>query len=169
MTIELDPARTSEALSCIENLMQFFNHELSAWYPVSLAEHGLYQLRPKAVYWAESNTQPFLLRVDGELAGFAVVDGEVLEPASSRYNLGYFFLVRRFRGRGLAQQAFAQLLQRLPGAWEVYYLAQNQLAGQFWPKTLARLPLQGLTREERVVDDEPSVWFRFETAAPERR
>ncbi|MBB5205184.1 putative acetyltransferase [Inhella inkyongensis] len=164
MTIELCPARTADERACIEHLMQFFNYELSAWYPVRLAEHGLYTLRPKGPYWAEPRTQPFLLRVDGELAGFAVVDGECVEPARSRYNLGYFFLVRRFRGRGLARQALVQLLQALPGAWEIYYLARNAYAEHFWGPALSALPLVGLERQERVIDDEPSVWFRFETA-----
>lgn len=162
MTIELCAATTPDDLRCIENLMQFFNHELSAWYPVRLAEHGLYTLRPKGPYWAEPRTQPFLLRVAGELAGFAVVDGDCVEPERQRYNLGYFFLLRRFRGQGLARQALGQLLQRFPGAWEVYYLARNEFAAHFWGPALAALPLSGLERRERVIDAEPSVWFRFE-------
>lgn len=161
--LSLIPATERVQLDCIENLMQFFNYELSAWYPVRLAEHGLYRLRPKAPYWAEPRTRPYLLQVAGEPAGFAVVDGDCLEPAQ-QLNLGYFFIVRRFRGQGLARQAFAELLRRHPGAWEVYYLAGNRFADAFWPRLLPSLGLQKLEREARVVDEEPSVWFRFDTA-----
>lgn len=162
--LSLIPATERAQLDCIENLMQFFNYELSAWYPVRLAEHGLYRLRPKAPYWAEPRTRPYLLQVDGEPAGFAVVDGDCLEPERQQFNLGYFFIVRRFRGQGLARQGFAELLRRHPGAWELYYLAHNQFADGFWPRLLPSLGLQGLRREARVVDEEPSVWFRFDTA-----
>ena len=32
----------------IENLMQFYNYDLSEWTPVAFAHEGRYQLRPKA-------------------------------------------------------------------------------------------------------------------------
>lgn len=152
-------------LACIENLMQFYNYELSAWYPVAFAASGLYAIRSKAAYWAQPGVQPFLIRVDGELAGFAVVDDEVVQPQAA-FNLGYFFVARRFRGQGVGLAAFAALLQRYPGVWEVYHLARNEPAGQFWARALQRLPVAGLAVSQELVHDEPSVMHRFTAAAP---
>ena len=49
-------------LRCIEGLMQFYNHELSQWYPVEFGDAGLYAIRSKAEYWARPDVRPYLLR-----------------------------------------------------------------------------------------------------------
>ena len=89
----------------IENLMQFYNYDLSEWTPVAFAHEGRYQLRPKAPYWAQEDVHPFLIWVGDELAGFAVVDGE-FDQGDSDHKMGYFFLGRGFRGDGVAARAY---------------------------------------------------------------
>jgi hypothetical protein len=43
---------TPADLPCIENLMQFYNYDLSQWCEVKFGDDGRYQLQPKAAYWA---------------------------------------------------------------------------------------------------------------------
>ena len=142
---------------CIENLMQFYNYELSAWYPIDIGAKGQFCIRSKSTYWAQDHVQPYLLRVGGALAGFAVVDGET-QLSTSRYNLGYLFVARRFRGQGVGKAAFEQLLTPRPGAWEVYHLAKNRDAAGFWSSLFRDA---GIQPERVVIDNEASVIYRF--------
>jgi len=144
----------------IENLMQFYNYELSAWYPVAFAEDGRYAIPSKAGYFALPGTQAWLILADGELAGFAVVDDELVD-ARRDLNLGYFFVGRRFRGRGVGAAAFGGLLARYPGAWELYYLARNEAAAAFWPKAFERAGLDDVAVSDLEIDGRACVMNRF--------
>jgi predicted acetyltransferase len=144
----------------IENLMQFYNYELSAWYPLALGEDGRYPIASKTGYLALPGTQSWLILADGELAGFAVVDDELVNPRRD-LNLGYFFVARRFRGRGIGAAAFGGLLARYPGAWELYYLARNAAAAGFWPKAFERAGVREVAVSEETVHGQACVMNRF--------
>ena len=144
----------------IENLLQFYNYELSAWYPIAFGDDGRYAIAPKADYLAQPGTQAWLILADGELAGFAVVDDELADTRCD-LNLGYFFVARRFRGRGVGAAAFGGLLARYPGAWELYYLARNEAAARFWPKAFERAGVRDVTASEETLFGEACVMHRF--------
>ena len=147
----------------IENLLQFYSYELSAWYPIPFGADGRIATASTAGYFAQAGTQAWLILADDELAGFAVVDDELLDPRND-LNLGYFFVARRFRGRGVGAAAFGGLLARYPGAWELYYLARNAAAAAFWPRAFERTGVREAARSDVVVDDEACVLHRFVVA-----
>jgi predicted acetyltransferase len=144
----------------IENLMQFYNYELSAWYPIAFGEDGRYPIASKTDYLAQPGTQAWLILAGGELAGFAVVDDELVDTRRD-LNLGYFFVARRFRGRGIGAAAFGGLLARYPGAWELYYLARNAAAAGFWPKAFERAGVREVEMSDVTVQGETCVMHRF--------
>ncbi|WP_343635133.1 GNAT family N-acetyltransferase [Roseateles sp.] len=149
----------------IENLMQFYNYDLSEWTPVAFAPEGRYQLRPKAPYWAQPDVHPFVIWHGAELAGFAVVDGECEDPGSD-HNMGYFFLARGYRGHGLAARAASELLARFPGRWEIYHLMANTPAAQFWPGVIRGRAAGEIVREVRSLHGDDCCLYRFTVAPP---
>lgn len=151
---------TAADLPRIENLMQFYNHDMSEWYPASLGSHGLYDLRPKQPYWANPNTRPYIARVAGDLAGFAVVDDEVTD-SRSQFNLGYLFVARRYRGMGLGGRWVKAMLGQHPGEWEVFHYTANRPAGVFWPRAIAAAATEGLRVEEMTIDDAACKLYKF--------
>ena len=160
--VTLEKAQASE-LSCIENMMQFYNYELSQWYPIDFSAAGAYSIQSKAEYWATAGVAPYLIKANGDLAGFAVVDSEVID-AGYAHNLGYFFVARRYRKQGIGLATFSTLLKLFPGAWEVYYLAKNKSAAQFWPSAFKKAGIVGLNISNELIHDEASVLCRFNTA-----
>ena len=148
----------------IENLLQFYNYELSRWYPIPFAEDGRYAIPSKADYLERAGTHPWLILVDGELAGLAVVDDELSDPRRA-FNLGYFFVGQRFRGRGVGAAAFGGLLARYPGAWELYYLARNAAAAGFWPRAFERTGVRDVVVSDETLHGEACVMHRFATSA----
>lgn len=164
MEIHVTPATTDET-TCIENLMQFYNYDLSEHYPIPFSNAGRYPLQPKHDYWAKPKVFPFLIRVGNELAGFAVVDDEVLD-AGTEFNLGYFFIARRFRHQGVGHRVAQQLFARFPGRWEIYCLARNSIGGRFWPSVLSDAAISSLVQSPRIIHGEPSILFRFSITPP---
>lgn len=156
MTTRIEAA-SGAALTIIENLMQLYNYDLSQWYPIQLTADGRFKLRPKTAYWARSDVHPYLIHHDGELAGFAVIDGET-HHADSHYSLSYFFIARRFRGLGVADIALRDLMANHPGRWEIYHLAINTAAARFWQRVL---PMHDpkLHREACSLDGDDCVLF----------
>ncbi len=148
----------------IENLLQFYNYELSAWYPIPFGEDGRFAIAGKAAYLGLPGTQAWLILADDELAGLAIVDDELVDPRSD-LNLGYLFVGRRFRGRGVGAAAFGGLLARYPGAWELYYLERNAAAAAFWPKAFERAGVRDVRVSGETLHDEPCVMHRFVAAA----
>jgi len=149
----------------LENLLQFYFYELSAWYPIRLGDDGRLAVPPRADYLALPGTQAWLILADDELAGLAIVDDDLVDPRND-LNLGYFFVARRFRGRGVGAAAFGGLLARYPGAWELYYLARNRAAAAFWPKAFERAGVREIVQSDVVVNDEPCVMHQFDAPAP---
>ena len=159
--ISLRLAETQAELDCIEQLMQLYMYELSLWYPLAVQFDGRFKLQPKAEYFARSAVHPYLLYMDSELIGFAVVDDELLD-ARYDYSLGYFFILRRYQGRGLGVAVLAELFKRYAGRWEIYYLRENQPAAAFWPKALSRVGTKDMQVSSEVIHDEVCVMYRFE-------
>lgn len=123
---------------CLENLMQFYLYELSRWLPIKLGAQGLYPIQALDDYWRDPATQPWLIRVAGELAGFAVVDRQGCDNPA-RCNLGYLFVGRRFRRQGIGRQVALQLFERFEGPWQVQHFDANLPARDFWQALLPTL------------------------------
>jgi predicted acetyltransferase len=151
---------TPADLPCIENLMQFYNYDLSQWCEVKFGDDGRYQLQPKAAYWANPTVHRYIVRVADELVGFAVVDQEVRDP-SANWNVGYFFVARRFRGTTIAAQMAKELFDRHRGTWEVYHFTANLPAGKFWPRAIAAAATTPVVMSEIIEHDLPTTLYRF--------
>ena len=162
--IELHAAQRDE-LETIENLMQFYMYDFSEWLPLKLGEHGFFNAQPKPGYWRNPATRPFLIKVNGELAGFVTVDDETQVPGAE-YNIGYFFVSRRFRGQGVAKFVVSALLSRFPGQWQIFHLDVNQPAQRFWARVLPDLTHGEFTLHQQPVDGYPCTVYRFQTSLP---
>jgi predicted acetyltransferase len=93
-----------------------------------------------------------LLLVDGKLAGFALVDKEVVIERSQR-SLTKFFLLRKYRRQGIGRRAAARIFKLLPGHWEVRVIAANTPAQAFW-RALSNTISKGKYREIAFGNDE---------------
>lgn len=162
--IELHLAQPSDYPS-IENMMQFYSYDFSEWLPLSpalsLGQNGLSTIRPKATYWARPTTQGFIIKVDGEVAGFVTVDDEVNYPELD-HNMGYFFVARRFRGKGVAKQALGLLLPRFVGRWQIFHIDDNRPAALFWKKFIADYTQDAFSVHQEWIDEMHCTLYQFE-------
>lgn len=160
LSIELHPAQRDE-LECIENLMQFYMYDFSEWLPLKFGAHGFFNIQPKTDYWRKPSTHPFLIKVDGEIAGFVTIDNDV-RFEGIQYNIGYFFVSRRYRGRGVGKFVVSALLNKFPGQWQIFHIDANQPARSFWAKVIPALTQGEFTRHQLSIDGHECTLFKFQ-------
>jgi predicted acetyltransferase len=148
--LTIDPANRQQK-STIRNLMQFYLHDLSVYADEVLDSDGLFHLDQYFdAYWSEAERHPFLIWVDDTLAGFAFV--REIEPGI--FSMAEFFVVRGFRGTGVAAKAAAELFDRFRGEWRVAQMERNVPAQRFWRRVIGEYTRENFV--EQWTDADPS-------------
>jgi len=98
--ISLDPADAAEQ-PVLENLFQLYAYDWSELGWLDVGQSGRFADPSLAVYWQDDDRHPFLIRVDGRLAGFALIAARSrLTGAADVFDMAEFFVMRKYRRRG---------------------------------------------------------------------
>lgn len=127
---------SQEERGLVENLLQFYIYDFTEFTGAAILEDGSYRTLPDLEsYWNESSENYiYLIKTDDEIAGFIFVK-EIEE--SKKYNfLAHFFILRKFRRRGIGQKAAELVLMKFPGEWKLYQLKNNLPAQKFWDRVI---------------------------------
>jgi predicted acetyltransferase len=144
----------SLADKCIfRNLMQLYQYDVSEFTGQDPDAHGLFEYNYLDQYWTDGGRQegrlPLLILVDGHVAGFILKHRySWLDLSNPPHFVAEFFVLRKWRRRGVGRLAAAALFRRFPGRWEVAQEPENVAAQQFWRKVIGE-GTQG--RYEEVV------------------
>ena len=123
----------------LAGLLQLYLYDLADVMPWDVGASGRFGERALDGLWTDPRRHPFLFRVGGRLAGFAIVDrGSRLTGDPGVWDVGEFFVLRRYRRRGVGERAARALFGRFPGPWEVRQLAANAGATAFWRAVIGR-------------------------------
>jgi predicted acetyltransferase len=118
-------------------LLQLYAYDFSEIIGLDVGEDGRFALPSLAVYFDEPRAHAFLLRVDGKLAGFALVQQQSrIDGNRAVTDLAEFCILRRYRRHGLGERAAVELFGRFPGAWEVRQRPENSAATRFWRRVI---------------------------------
>jgi predicted acetyltransferase len=154
--VALAPAEDSSA---IENMMQLYIHDFSElWSGTSrgeLAEDGLFPRYPLEAYWSKTDHIPLLIRVDGSLAGFALLNASAHSGLPVDRNIAEFFVVRKHRRGGVGTTAAHAIFSDHPGVWEAAVARRNVGALAFWRSAVARCDL---VEDVEELDLETGAW-----------
>ena len=118
--------------------MQLYYYDFSEVLPVEIGDDGSYPFAHHRAYWSDARYHPFLIRVDGHLAGFSVVDARSRLTDEPLWDMSQFFVLRAHRAAGVGARAAAATFDALRGRWEVREVARNTAAQAFWRKVVGR-------------------------------
>ena len=166
MEIEVLDA-TEEDFPVVQNLVHFYVYDMSEIMGWPCPEDGLYGgCDDLPEYWWTGSTSeeleainqklgiyisynlhfkrwpvghqgyPFMVRVGGELAGFAMIK-HMRADHEADYDVGEFFILRKFRGKGIGKAIAHRLFDRFPGMWEVRQMVEHKPAQAFWRRVIA--------------------------------
>lgn len=163
----------------IKNMYPLYLHDLSEHYGGAAGHmpnrHGIFedsdeyrtlqdQYDVQNVWWEKKDClYPFLITVDDLPAGFVLIATPPHCSKGTDYFVHEFFVLRPFRGFGVAEQAAALSFDRFRGKWELFTnpAPKNVVAQRFWRRTVSNYT-HGKYEEiqEHTFDGEKLV-FRF--------
>ena len=164
-TVEVTRA-TQEGQPVLSNLYQLYIHDFTDFVEQPLGNDGRFAYDPLPPYWTEPDRFPFIVWVDGKLAGFALVrKGSDFSGRSAVWNMADFFVMRGLRGKGVGYSVAKILWQKFPGPWEVRVITTNVPAQQFWAKATSRFLGKAIEPELVTKGKETRYLFLFESEA----
>jgi len=116
----------------MKDLAEFRDFEVQA--------DGRYRDDRLRTYLAYEEHWPYLVRSQGEIAGFALVR----KSTPSTYVIGEFFITPKARGADVGQGAVSEILQKFAGNWEVPFQNENSKGAAFWRKTISNLGYEAI-------------------------
>ena len=124
----------------LARMLELYQHELSDIWDQDLDTHGEYGYALDR-FWARDSGgkthHAFIVRADGRLAGFALVDEAVkVHPQQPGRWMAQFFILKKYRQRGIGARTAAAVFAALPGRWEVGQMMANEAAQAFWRQVI---------------------------------
>lgn len=130
MTVDVIEVTAQERVT-LQNLIQLYLHDLSTITGYDVNSLGLFEDYCTDACWKEG-TFPFLIKVAGQLAGFAVVKRTNGASEQATNVMLHFFVLRKYRRRGIGTKAANQLFSKFLGKWGIGYIEDNEPAQLFW-------------------------------------
>ena len=141
MNFEL-AAATDADYAIFTNLARFYIYDMAEHAGWHFPPDGLFDSEDHfANYWNRPGPRawppewrgfPFLIRLDGHPAGFALVK----RIGETSFDMGEFFVGRQHRRHGIGQRAATTLFDKFQGNWEVREMPSNLPAQAFWRRII---------------------------------
>jgi predicted acetyltransferase len=150
---------TTDLYPVIQNLARFYAYDISRHcgfisYNWSFPENGLYDCFFCKDFFMENNKndrEAYIIRVKGELSGFALIDKIGLD-LDTDWNMDEFFIIAKFQGKGVASEVARRIFSSHLGTWEVAVIPDNTPALKFWEKIISSYKDGLYKRDVRQVD-----------------
>lgn len=149
----------------LENLFQFYLYDMSefAGWPISDDGTFAYPADLLSPYWEQANHHPYFIVSKGEIAGFSLVRRS--PENDDLWDMGQFFVLRKFRGTGIGRLAFSKSLKNHHGHWQVRVLPNNRSAYRFWKTTIKEATGGDFSEEEKRYNTLNMTYFSFQIDA----
>ncbi len=137
MTIQVDLVPIGEK-EVLKNLLEKYDYEFSQYDNRDVGPLGLYGYDYLDHYWVEENRWPFFIKVDGKLAGFMMVNDYPEVVKGTQYTMAEFFVMYKYRSRGVGKVAAGYAFDRFKGAWQLKRHPKNESSVHFWNKVVSQ-------------------------------
>lgn len=167
MQIEVLPA-TTEHEPVLANLLELYAHDFSEFSDLKIGVDGRFGYKPLPLYWRESNRFPFLVRANGDLAGFVLVQrGSQVSNAGEIWDVAEFFILRGYRRQGIGVRVAHEIWRMFTGRWEVRVTDKNLVALAFWKHAVSQFT--GVRADSALTEVAGKRWHVFSFSLTRRR
>ncbi|MDF2538259.1 MAG: hypothetical protein K0S76_1280 [Herbinix sp.] len=119
----------------IHNLYSLYLHDLSEFTDdIEPDEQGLLLWDSEDLYWEKPSLHPFLIFAQEKPIGFILLSEPPYVKEGCNYCIQEFFILRKYRNKGVGKKAVNQLLQNYKGIYCIIILERNTNALSFWRK-----------------------------------
>lgn len=132
---------SKEDKETIQNLGRFYVYEMSRYcgfLPTwETPSNGLFECIDLSSYCEKPDRYAFLIKAGNELAGFVLIN-KIGSSEDVDWNVGEFFIVSKFQGKGIGCYVAEKIFNQFPGTWETTQIPENKAAVDFWEKVIGR-------------------------------
>jgi predicted acetyltransferase len=122
----------------LARLLQLYLYEFSELEGFDVGRDGLFRYGHLNSYWEDATRFPFLISVDAHIAGFVLVNSVTYALAEGEaHSVAEFFILRKYRRKGVGRAAAFHVFNLFPGKWEVREIESNVAGQHFWRKIIA--------------------------------
>ncbi|PZD97278.1 GNAT family N-acetyltransferase [Paenibacillus sambharensis] len=123
--------------SVLRQLIELYEYDFSEFNDADINQYGYYGYKYFDHYWTEDKRQAYFIKVNGQYAGFTMVNDHcsIIQEEDARA-ITEFFIMRKYRRRGIGQAAAALVFDTHKGWWEVLQHGNNEVSKQFWEQTV---------------------------------
>lgn len=162
MNISIEPILI-EQKSVFIQMMELYNYDFSEFSDDDINEYGYFGYPYIDAYWNEKGRYPFFIRVDEKLAGFILVRSCCeYNDLPNPHNIAEFFVMRKYRHKGVGKAACIKVFDMFPGGWEISQWINNLPAQNFW-KTVVTEYTNGKYDTFTVLEKDV-VGFKFDNS-----
>jgi predicted acetyltransferase len=163
INIEIIPA-LQEQEPILANLLELYAHDFSEFLDLKLGADGRFGYEQLPLYWKEPGRYPFLIMVNGHLAGFVFVHkGSQISADGNIWDMTEFFIVRGYRRLGIGIKTAHEIWKQFPGKWEVRVIDRNQKAKEFWGRAIGKFLGKTINPTPFLKNGEGWHLFSFES------
>jgi predicted acetyltransferase len=149
-----------EADTILANLFDHYLHDMAEWFLFDADVDGRYRYDLER-HWARGD-RVYLARVDGRLAGFALVGPtQPFIDDPNAHDVCEFFVVRRYRRAHVGEALARFIWDAEPGRWLVRVFEGNKPAIPFWRDVVARYTDRHYVEERRFHNNKWWAFFTF--------
>jgi predicted acetyltransferase len=132
MTADLEVISASrEQAPILANLLELYAHDFSEFHDVQIGDDGRFGYAALPLYWSAPDRYPLLFKIDGKLAGLALV-----EKREECWDMAEFFVLRGCRRRGIGTRVAHEVWRQFPGVWQIRVMQANVSAMDFWARAI---------------------------------
>ncbi len=160
MKLRISKAKTRQ-MTIIRNMMSLYLHDLSPFFSIELDDSGCYEYPYLDRYWTEMGRFPYLILVNERICGFVLVRKK--PKAGIDYEIEEFFVLKRYRKKGIGESVARKLFRKYSGRWEVQCLRKNTPAISFWKSVIYKMVKENYS-ETINKKQTISIMLRFSSA-----
>lgn len=123
--------------SVLRQLIELYEYDFSEFNDRDVNEYGLYDYKYLDHYWTDADRHPYFIMVDNRYAGFALINNHCyLLKDDQAYSVAEFFIMRKYRRKGIGMDSAQQIFNLFKGNWEVLQHGNNDPSKYFWRKVI---------------------------------
>lgn len=127
---------TEDEKEILRNLMEKYEYEFSQYELTDVNALGLYGYSYLDHYWTEEGRWAYFIKVNGQLAGFAMVNTFREADLETDYSMSEFFVMYKYRRSGVGRMAAEMAFRKHPGLWQLKYHPHNEISVHFWNRVV---------------------------------
>lgn len=126
-----------EEKEVLENIIEYYVYDFSEFLEIDLSTSGNFGFYSLGTYWTDTvNHHPFIIKLSDKIIGFVLVK-KIRSNGHMINTIAEFFILKRYRRRGLGESAAKEIFNMFKGNWEVTQIEKNIPAQTFWRKVIS--------------------------------